>query len=90
MNGECRPAVLTKVLRDIICDPLSANKDENLSVLSADDIEMFDQLGTFLKVAADFDDLGNVMVRCELHRTNIDLDKVFQEILEEKCQIGQK
>ena len=90
MNGECWPTVLTKVFRDVVCDPLSANKDENLSVLSADDIKMFDQLGALLKVAADFDDLGNVMVRCELHRTNIDLDKVFQEILGKNCQNGQK
>ena len=90
MNGECWPTVLTKVFRDIVCDPLSADKDENLSVLSANDIKMLDQLGAFLKVAADFDDLGNVMVRCELHRTNIDLDEVFQEILEENYQICRK
>lgn len=90
MNGECWPAVLTKVFRNLVCDPLCADKNENLSVLSADDIKMFDQLGAFLKVTADFDDLGDVMVRCELHRTNIDLDKVFQEILEENYQIGQK
>src|SRR6266852_4861373 len=90
MNGECWPTVLTKVFRDLVCDPLSADKDENLSVLSANDIKMFDQLGAFLKVAADFDDLGNVMVGCELHRTNVDLNKVFQEVLEENCQTGQK
>lgn len=83
MNGECWPTVLTKVFRDLVCDPLSPDKDENLSVLSADDIKMFDQLRAFLKVAANFDELGDVMVRCELHRTNIDLDKVFQEILGE-------
>jgi hypothetical protein len=90
VNSECWPTVLTKVFRDVICDPLSADKDENLGILSADDIKMFDQLRAFLKVAADFDDLGNVMVRCELHRTNIDLDKVFQEILKENCQIPKK
>lgn len=48
-------------------DSLSADKDENLSILSADDIKVFDQLGAFLKVAADFNDLGDVMVCCELH-----------------------
>ena len=89
MNGECWPTVLTKVFRNVVCDPLSADKNENLGVLSADDIKMFDQLGAFLKVAADFDDLSNVMIRCELHRTNINLDKVFQEILAENCQIDQ-
>jgi hypothetical protein len=79
MNGECWPAVLTKVFRDLVCDPLSADKDENLSVLSADDIKMFDQLGAFLKVAADFDELGDVMVRCELHRT-----KLIQESIQKQ------
>ena len=67
MNGKCWPAVLTKVFRDVICHPLSANEDENLGILSADDIKMLDQLRPFLKVAADFNELGNVMVRRELH-----------------------
>jgi hypothetical protein len=30
------------------------------------------------------------VVRCELHRTNIDLEGVFQEILKQSSQIGQK
>ena len=90
MNGECWPTVLTKVFRDVVCDPLSTDKDENLGILSADNIKMFDQLGAFLEVTADFDDLGNVVVRCELHRTDIDLVKVFQEILKQSYQIGQK
>jgi hypothetical protein len=90
MNGECWPTVLTKVFRDIVCDPLSADKYENFGVLSADDIKMLDQLRAFLEVAADFDDLGNVMVRREFHRTNIDLNEVLQEILRGNCQIAAK
>ena len=67
MNSQCWPTVLTEVFCDIIRNPLSANKDENLSILSTDDIKMLDQLGTLLKIAADFNDLGNVMICCELH-----------------------
>ena len=67
MNGKCWPAVLTKVFRDIVRNSLSSNKDENLGILSADDIKVFDQLGTFLKVTANFNNLGDVMVRRELH-----------------------
>ena len=67
MNGKCRPAVLTKVFRDVIRNSFSSNKDENLGILSADDIKVFDQLGTFLKVTANFNNLGDVMVRRELH-----------------------
>lgn len=67
MNGERWPAVLTKVLRDIVRDPLSTNKDENLGILSADNIKVLDQLGTLFKITADFDDLSNVMVRGQLH-----------------------
>jgi hypothetical protein len=89
MNGKRWPAILAKVFRDIIRDPLSANKDENLSVLSADNIKMLDQLGALLKVAADFNDLGDVMIRRELHGTNVDLNKVLQEILKGRSQFGQ-
>ena len=89
MNGKRRPAILAKVFRDIIRDPLSANKDENLSILSADDIKMLDQLGTLLKVTADFNELCDVMICRELHRTNIDLNKVPQEILKGNGQFGQ-
>ena len=81
MNGKRWPAILTKVFRDIIRNPFSANEYKNLSILSADDIKMLDQLGTLLKVTADFNDLGDVMIRSELHRANIDLNKVLQEIL---------
>lgn len=82
MNGKRRPAILAKVFRDIIRNPLCANEDENLSILSADDIKMLDQLGTLLKVTADLNDLGDIMIRCKLHRAYIDLNKVLQEILE--------
>jgi hypothetical protein len=86
MNGKRWPAILAKVFRDIIRNPLSANKDENLSILSADNIKMLDQLGALLKVAADFNELSDVMIRRELHGTNIDLNKVLQEILKGRSQ----
>ena len=67
MNGKCWPTVLTKVFCDIIRNPLSANKDEDLSILSTDDIKVLDQFGTLLKVAADFNDLGDIMICRKLH-----------------------
>jgi len=42
MNGECWPAILTKVLRNVIRDTLCANEDEDLGVLGTDNIEMLD------------------------------------------------
>jgi hypothetical protein len=89
MNGKRWPAILAKVFCDIIRNPLSANEYENLSILSADNIKMLDQLGTLLKVTADFNNLGDVMIRCELHRANIDLNKVLQEILKGDGKFGQ-
>jgi hypothetical protein len=58
---------LAKVLCDVIRDPLGTNKNENLGVLGADDVKVFDQLRALLKVAADFNNLGNIMIRRKLH-----------------------
>jgi hypothetical protein len=43
---------------------------------------MSDQLSTLLEVAADFDNLLDVVVGSEFHRPDVNLDHVFQEVLE--------
>ena len=82
MNSERRPAILTKVFRDIVCNALRADEDEHLRILVADDIEMLQQLSSFFEVGADFDDLCDVMISRELHRTNSHLNKIVQEVLQ--------
>ena len=81
MDSKSWPAVLTKVFGDVVCDTFRSNKYEYLSVLSTDLIKMFDQLGTLLEITADFDDLLDVVVGCEFHRPDVDLNHLFQEVL---------
>ena len=81
VDGQCRPSILTEVLRDVVRDTLSTDKDEHLRVLLADLIEVLDELATLLKVTHDLNDLLNVVVRCKLHRTDVDLDEVLEEVL---------
>jgi hypothetical protein len=42
---------------------------------------MLGQLATLLKVTANFNNLGDIVVRCEFHGSNVHLYHVFQEVL---------
>lgn len=77
MDGESWPAVLAKVFGDVVRNAFRPDKYKYLSVLRADLIKMSDQLSTLLEVAADFDNLLNVVVGSEFHRPNVDLNHVF-------------
>lgn len=85
MNGESRPAVLAEVLGDIVRDTLRAHEDEDLCILGTDLVEVLDQFASLLKIAANFDDLLDVVVRGKFHGTDVALNHILQEIL----QIGQ-
>lgn len=82
MDGKSWPAVLTKVFGDVVRNAFRPDKYEHLSVLRADLIKMSDQLSTLLEVTADFDNLLDVVVGSEFHRPDVDLNHVFQEVLE--------
>ena len=81
MDCKRRPAVLTQILCDLIRYVLSAEKDQDLGILSANLVKMLDQLGLLLKVAADFDNLLDIVVRSEIHGAGVDLDHARKEIL---------
>lgn len=81
VNGQGRPALLTKVFGNLIGNTFCANEDENFCVLGADLVQVLLHLTTLLKVAYDFDNLRDVVVGSELHGTNVALDHVCQEIL---------
>ena len=81
MDGKCRPAILTKVLGNVVRDTLGADEDEHLGVLLADLLEVLDKLRPLLEVTDDVDNLRDVVVRGQLHRTDVDLDEVLEEIL---------
>lgn len=84
VDGKSGPAILTKVLGDIVRNPLSADEDEDLGVFLAYLIQMLDELRPLFKVAADFDNLLDVVVGGKLSRANVDLDKILQEVLQGK------
>ena len=81
MDGQRRPSVLTEVLRDVVCHTLCANKDKHLRVLLRDLFKMFDELRPLLEVADDLNDLLDVVVGRELHRADVDLNEILQEVL---------
>ena len=81
MDGKCWPSIRTQVLGDVISNPLSAHEDEDFRAFLTDLIKVFNQFGSLLEVGADRNDLANVMVSCQFHRANIDLNEVVQEIL---------
>ena len=81
MDGQRRPSVLTEVLRDVVCHTLGADEDENLRVLLADLVEVLDELRPLLKVTHDLHNLLNVVVRGQLHRADVDLNEILQEVL---------
>lgn len=81
MNSEGGPAILTQIFGDIVGDTFGGDEYQNFSVLIADEVEVFQQFASFLKVRADLDDLGDVVVCRQFHGANIHLDEVVQEIL---------
>ena len=81
MNCESGPSILTEVTRDIVRNTLGADENEHFRVLLTDLVEVLDQLCPLLKVAANFDNLRDVVVRRQLHRTDVDLNEVLQEVL---------
>ena len=82
MDGKSRPAICTQVLGDLISNSLGAHKDEDFGAFLADLVQMFDQLGPFLKIGTDRNNLTNVVISCQFHRAHVDLNKVIQEILQ--------
>ena len=52
VDGESRPAFLTKVLGDVVGDPLRAHKDEDLGILVSDLVKVLLELSALLKVLA--------------------------------------
>jgi hypothetical protein len=81
MDSKGGPAVLSEILCQVIGDPFRASENQNFGVLLTYLVKVLDQFATFLEVGANFDDLLNVMVGCEVHGPNVDLNEVFQEIL---------
>jgi len=81
VDGQCWPAVLTKVFGNIICNSLGSNENENFGVFGTDLIKVLDQFITLFEVTADVNNLLDVMICRKLHGTDVDLNHILQEIL---------
>ena len=80
---ERRPAVLAQESGDLIGDTLGACEDQDLVCIILplhDLLEVLNHLVTLLGLADNLDDLGDTMVGSQLHRTDVDLDEVGQEV----------
>ena len=93
MNRQSRPAVLPKVLGNVVGDTLRAHEDEDLGVFLRDLLEVLAELRPLLKVTYDLNDLLDVVVGSELHGADVDLNEVLQEVLWSKhehpnCPLG--
>ena len=66
-----------EILRNVVRDTLSTDKDQHLRMLLADLVEVLEELRPLLKVADDLDDLLDVMVGSEHHGADVDLDEVL-------------
>ena len=82
MNSEGWPPVMTKILCYVVGHSFSTDKDENFSIFLANLLQMLDEFVALLKLAANINDLLDIMVRSELHGADIDLNKITQKILQ--------
>ena len=80
MNSQRRPSILPQELGQVVGDPLGTNKDQDLGVLLRDLVEVLDELSPLVKVGADSDLLGDVVVGLQLHGTDVDLDQIVLEV----------
>lgn len=72
---------MTEIFGNIIGHTLGANKNQDLGVFATDLVEMLDEFATLLKISADFDVLGNIVIGSQLHGADVDLNHVVKEIL---------
>ena len=87
VDGERGPSVLSEVLCDVVGDSLGGGEDDDLGVLVRDGVEVLDELASLLKVGADLNELLDVVVGGELHRSNVDLDRVLEEVGSESLDL---
>ena len=79
VNGERWPAVLSKILGQVVRDALGADEDENLSRFRRDLLEVPDEASTLLEIATeDLDNLRDVDVGREFHGSDGDLNEVVE------------
>lgn len=82
VNRKCWPTILAEIFGDVVGHTLRTHEDKYFGVFTANLIEVLDEFTALLKVGADFDMLSNVVVSSELHRADVDLNHVVEEVLQ--------
>lgn len=82
VDGQRWPSILTKVLGDVVRDSFCPDENEHLRVFLTYLVEVLDEFCPLLEIAADIDDLLNVVVGGELRRADVNLNEVLQEVLQ--------
>lgn len=81
MYRQRGPTILPQIFRDVVSHPFGPYENQDFGIFRADLIQVFDQFRPLLEIAADLDDLLDVVVRSQLHGTDVDLDHILQEVL---------
>lgn len=82
MYRQSRPTILPQVFRDVIGDSFRPHENQDFSILRTNLIQVLDQFRALLEIAADLDNLLDVVVGRQLHGPNVDLDHILQEVLQ--------
>jgi hypothetical protein len=64
MDSQGWPSIRTKIFCYIVGNAFGANEDENFSIFSTDLIKVLNQFGSFLEIAADFNNLLDIVIGC--------------------------
>lgn len=81
MDSQGGPSIRAKVFCEVVGDPFRANEDEDFCILRANLIKVLDKFGSLFEVTADFNDLLNVVIGRQIHRPDVNLNGIFQEVL---------
>lgn len=81
MNCQSRPSVRPKIFCDVVGNSFCTNKYKNLGIFSAYLVEVLDELGSFFEIATNFNNLLNIVIGCQVHRPDVNLNGIFQKVL---------
>lgn len=75
------PSVLAEEASDVVGDTLGTSEDKDLVGAGLHDLlHVLDHALAFLEVGHDLDDLRNAVVSRQVHRTDVDLDVIIEEV----------
>src|ERR1700761_8723661 len=78
---QCWPSILTKVPSNFVSNALSSCKEQDLVLLVVHNLfKVFDHSFSLFRFGNNFNNLSDTLICRKVHGSNIDLNKVFEEI----------